>query len=54
MNINEIPKNINGMQLKKLLNDNNNKINVPIKDKNGEIEWNGEKYSLEKMEVTKC
>ena len=40
--------------VKKLLNDNNNKINVPIKDKNGEIEWNGEKYSLEKMEVTKC
>ena len=40
--------------VKKLLNDNNNEINVPIKDKNGEIEWNGEKYSLEKMEVTKC
>lgn len=36
-----------------LLNKNNNKINIPIENINGSIEWNGYNYTLEEREV-KC
>lgn len=37
--------------IKNLLSKNNNTFNYPVKDNNGDISWNGEKYSMVKMEV---
>lgn len=37
--------------IKNLLKNNNNTYTYPIKDNQGEIEWNGEKYSLTKLKM---
>lgn len=43
--------------INKLLNENNSTINFPVKDINGNILWDGEKYSMKSIEIkedTKC
>lgn len=37
--------------INKLLNENNNTINFPVKDINGNILWDGEKYSIKSMKI---
>lgn len=32
--------------INKLIKDNNNNINIPVRDNDGNIEWNGERYSI--------
>ena len=37
--------------IEKLLKDNDNKINIPVKDKNGNINWNNINYSIKEIDL---
>jgi hypothetical protein len=37
--------------INKLLNENNNIINFPVEDINGDILWDGEKYSIKSIKI---
>ena len=37
--------------IEKLLKDNDNKINIPVKDKKGNINWNNINYSIKEIDL---